>query len=163
MKGVSLRRYSPQEEGVLIPFVIAFWKTHHATTTEEEAKEDIAAWSARKHQLFMIDRDGQAVGFLHLYKRGPNVCWVEDVFVEEVCRGQGIASAAIRMAEEAMRGEGVDAMCMDVVPDNLPALRLYRRLGYDRLSLVTVRKEFEPYETAREEKIAGLVFRVKKF
>ena len=52
---------------------------------------------------------------------------------------------------------------MDVVPDNLPALRLYHRLGYDRLSIVTVRKDFDEFETARTEEIAGLSFRVRKF
>ena len=52
---------------------------------------------------------------------------------------------------------------MDVVPDNLPALRLYHRLGYDRLSIVTVRKDIKPFETERTEKLGGMDFRVKRF
>lgn len=52
---------------------------------------------------------------------------------------------------------------MDVVPDNLPALRLYHRLGYDRLSTVTVRKDMQPFVTERSEQIGGLPFRVKRF
>ena len=88
---------------------------------------------------------------------------MEDIFVAETLRGQGIASAALSQAEDLVRDAGLEALCMDVVPDNLPALRLYHRLGYDRLSLVTVRKDFAPFDTAQTEQIAGLPFRVKQF
>lgn len=43
-----------------------------------------------------------------------------------------------------IRGKpGYTAVCMDVAPRNSSALHLYRELGYDTLSIVTVRKEFE--------------------
>lgn len=95
--------------------------------------------------------------------RGSTVCWIEDIFVEERLRGQGIASEAIRLAEEILRKRGVTGICMDVTPDNIAALKLYHRLGYDRLSTVTVQKDFQPFETDRMERIAGMDFRVKKF
>jgi hypothetical protein len=34
--------------------------------------------------------------------------------------------------------------------------------GYDRLSIITVRKDFEEFETLRTENIAGLPFRVRR-
>ena len=52
---------------------------------------------------------------------------------------------------------------MEVVPDNLPAMRLYHRLGYDRLSLITMRKDDDSFQTERIETIAGLPMRVRKF
>ena len=52
---------------------------------------------------------------------------------------------------------------MEVVPDNLSAMRMYHRLGYDRLSLITMRKDFEDFETERIETIAGLPLRVRHF
>ena len=66
-------------------------------------------------------------------------------------------------AEALVRADGVGALCMDVAADNVPALRLYRRLGFDRLSLITVRKDFEPFENARVERLGGVDFRVKQF
>lgn len=62
--------------------------------------------------------------------RGPVVCWIEDIFVREELRRRGIASAVIGLVEDILRGrEGIEGVCMDVAPDNLTALRLYRRAG----------------------------------
>ncbi len=52
---------------------------------------------------------------------------------------------------------------MEVVPDNLPAMRLYHRLGYDRLSVITMRKDYDEFETERVEHIASLPMRVRHF
>lgn len=160
---ISLKRFSPEDETILVPFIISFWKTHHADTDEANAREDISAWTAENHDLFVIMKSGDPVGFLHLNMRGSTVCWIEDVFVSEEYRRQGIASGAIALAEEILKKRGVKGVSMDVVPDNLPALRLYHRLGYDRLSIVTVRKDFDEFETERTEQIAGLPFRVRRF
>ena len=83
--------------------------------------------------------------------------------MEESLRRQGIASKAIGLVEEILQKRGVKGICMDVVPDNIPALRLYYRLGYDRLSIVTVRKDMHPFATERREQIGGMDFRVKQF
>ena len=160
---IALKRYAPADETALIPFIISFWQAHHAETDEANAREDIDAWTQENHDLFVITKSGDPVGFLHLNMRGSTVCWIEDVFVREDMRCQGIASAAIALAEAILKERGVKGVSMDVVPDNLPALRLYHRLGYDRLSIVTVRKDFDSSETERIEKIAGLPFRVQKF
>lgn len=160
---ISLNPFSPEDENILIPFIISFWRTHHADTDEANAREDIAAWTAENHDLFVIMKSDQPVGFLHLNMRGSTVCWIEDIFVSEEFRRQGIASGAIRLAETLLKERGVKGVSMDVVPDNLPALRLYHRLGYDRLSIITVRKDFDEFETARTEEIAGLPFRVRRF
>ena len=160
---ISLKRFSPEDENLLIPFIISFWNTHHADTDEANARKDITAWTAENHDLFVIMKSGDPVGFLHLNMRGSTVCWIEDIFIAEEHRRQGIASGAIALAEEILKKRGVKGVSMDVVPDNLPALRLYHRLGYDRLSIVTVRKDFDAFETARTEEIASLPFRVRKF
>ena len=160
---VELKRYEPHDEKVMLPFIIAFWQVHHAQTDENNARENISEWTQENHDLFVIMKDGEAVGFLHLNMRGSTVCWIEDVFVCEAHRRRGIAGQAIAQAEEMLKKRGVRGVSMDVVPDNLPALRLYHRLGYDRLSIVTVRKDFDEFETARTEEIAGLSFRVRKF
>lgn len=103
------------------------------------------------------------MGFVHLNWRGATVCWIEDIFVEDSLRRQGIASKAIGLVEEILQKRGVEGICMDVVPDNILALRLYHRLGYDRLSIVTVRKDMHSFATERREQIGGMDFRVKQF
>ncbi len=125
--------------------------------------DSLVDWTREGHILYVIREESRAVGFLHVNKRGDTVYWIEDIYVDAPYRGRGIASTAIGMAERMLYEQGVGSVCMDVVPDNLQALKLYRRLGYDRLSIVTVRKDFEEFETARIEKIGGMEFRVKKF
>lgn len=118
---------------------------------------------AQGHETWVILCDGAQAGFVHICMRDPVVCWIEDIFVREELRRRGIASAAIGLVEKIQRGhESIEGVCMDVMPDNLTALRLYSRLGYDWLSLLTVRKEKRPYEIARTEKIGGPEFQVKK-
>jgi ribosomal protein S18 acetylase RimI-like enzyme len=160
---ITLRPYASGDESLLIPFIISFWRAHHAETDAANAREDIAAWTAENHDLFVIMHSDKPVGFLHLNMRGSTVCWIEDIFVSADYRRRGIASEAIGLAENLLKERGVKGVSMDVVPDNLPALRLYHRLGYDRLSIITVRKDFDEFETARTEEIAGLPFRVRRF
>ena len=160
---IALKVYDGEHEEIILQYIIAFFRTHHSQVDDAQAHEILADWTNEDHEFFYIVGDGKPVGFLHLNMRGPVVCWIEDIFVDENLRKQGIASKAIGLVEVILKKRNVEGICMDVVPDNIPALKLYHRLGYDRLSIVTVRKDFQPFETERTEQIYGLTFRVKQF
>ena len=160
---IALKAYDGEHEEIILRYIASFFHTHHSKIDDAQARGTLANWTDEDHEFFYIIGDGRPVGFLHLHMRGPVVCWIEDIFVDENLRKQGIASKAIGLVEEIMKKRNIEGICMDVVPDNIPALRLYHRLGYDRLSIVTVRKDFQPFETERTEQINGLEFRVKKF
>ena len=160
---IVLKPYDGTSEKAMLRFISAFFRVHHSQVNEAQAREDLASWTKEDHKLYDILGDGTPVGFVHLNWRGATVCWIEDIFVEESFRRQGIASQAIGLVEEVLQKQGVEGICMDVVPDNIPALRLYHRLGYDRLSIVTVRKDMQPFVTERREQIGGMDFRVKQF
>lgn len=75
-------------------------------------------------------------------------------------RGQGIATESIHMAEEIKKSHlGYTSICFDVVPRNTEALRLYHKLGYDNLSMITVRKELYENHRDKAEIFLGLDFR----
>ena len=160
---IVLKSYDGTSEKAMVRFIIAFFRAHHSQIDEAQAKEDLADWIKEDHELYDILGDGTPVGFVHLNWRGATVCWIEDIFVEDSFRRQGIASKAIGLVEEELQKRGVEGICMDVVPDNISALRLYHRLGYDRLSIITVRKDMQPFATERREQIGGMDFRVKQF
>lgn len=161
---VDLTEFSPERDTeALAPFVVSFWETHHDAVALQKARDMLIRWTEGEYRLYVIRRDGQAVGFLRAHASSPCVCWIDDLFVDAPLRGQGIASAAIARFEEATALQGVRSFCMEVVPDNLPALRLYHRLGYTRLSLVTVRKDLDGFETERVETIGGMPLRVRRF
>ena len=160
---IILKPYDGTSEKTMLRSISAFFRVHHSQVDEAQAREVLADWIKEDHELYDILGDGAPVGFVHLNWRGATVCWIEDIFVEEGLRRQGIASKAIGLVEELLQKRGVEGICMDVVPDNIPALRLYHRLGYDRLSIVTVRKDMQPFATERREQIGGMDFRVKQF
>lgn len=160
---IKLNRYDSTSEKTMLRSIIAFFRVHHSQVNDTEAREVLADWTKEDHELYDILGDGMPVGFVHLNWRGAAVCWIEDIFVEEGLRRQGIASKAIGLVEDVLQKRGVEGICMDVIPDNIPALRLYHHLGYDRLSIVTVRKDMQPFATERREQIGGMDFRVKRF
>ena len=160
---VSLIPYSPEFESTLAGFVVSFWNVHHSNVSIDEARHTLTEWTAEDHSLFVILLDHAAVGFIRTHNTSPTVCWIDDLYVDVPYRGRGIATEAIRQTEAALRKRGCRSFCMEVVPDNLPAVRLYHRLGYDRLSLITMRKDDESFENERIENIAGLPLRVRKF
>lgn len=76
-------------------------------------------------------------------------------------RGQGIASKAIALAEqEAQKIPGIEAMSLQVVTRNEAAMRLYHKLGYDTMSMVTLRKEFGENHRDQEAEFLGMTFQI---
>ena len=146
---IILRPYDGTSEKTMLRSISAFFHVHHSKINEAQARKNLASWTKEEHELYDILGDGIPVGFVHLNWRGATVCWIEDIFVEDSLRRQGIASKAIGLVEEILQKRGVEGICMDVVPDNILALRLYHRLGYDRLSIVTVRKDMHSFATER--------------
>lgn len=119
----------------------------------ESAVKTLWDWISDGHELYVIELNEKTVGFLHIGYRGGNVAWIEDIFVDETMRRKGIATEAIKLAEELIKSKpGYDAVCLEVVPRNLDAMRLYHKLGYDSLNLITVRKEL--YDNNSDKKIA---------
>ncbi|MBQ3079885.1 MAG: GNAT family N-acetyltransferase [Clostridia bacterium] len=159
----ALVLYDNFQEESLIPFIISFWNVHHSQMTPEQAKESLREWVQDPYRLYVITCDSQAAGFLRTHASSSTVCWIDDIYVDLPYRGKGVASNAIGMFETEMRKEGYTSFCMEVVPDNLPAMRLYHRLGYDRLSMVVMRKDSDAFKSERIETIAGLEMRVRHF
>lgn len=148
---VTLVPFSAGDLPVAIPWVADFYEFHQslvlapAALTEAErqsAARTLSEWQAEGHALYIIRAGTTPVGFLHIAFRGPIVAWLEDIYVAPPHRGQGLAAAAIAQAEAIIRNiPQYTAICIDVVPRNAAALRLYHRLGYTSLSMITLRKE----------------------
>ena len=149
---------------------VARFDGHHAALVGvedspelSEARETVAAWQAEDHELYVIEVGGSDVGFVHLWFKGPIVVWVEDLWVDEDQRGRGIASATFEALEAFVASEHpeVEAISLDVAPRNEDALRLYHRLGYDAISLVTLRKTVRGKDRReRRERFLGREFRL---
>jgi GNAT superfamily N-acetyltransferase len=61
---------------------------------------------------------------------GSEDCWIEDVYVADAARGQGLGRALVEAALERARARGCGRAELDVDVVNAPARALYGSLGF---------------------------------
>lgn len=79
--------------------------------------------------------EGKAAGYmvvtlgfsLEFHGRGA---WVDEIYVREAWRGQGLGRASLAFAEELGRRAGIKALRLEVDRGNARAQRLYRATGF---------------------------------
>lgn len=165
---IKLIAYDNSFETITLKYISEFFGFHHSLVfnieTENNDNSDncstLLEWLTHPNALFVILSDDVCVGFVRINFRGPNVAWIEDIFVDSERRCQGIASAAISEVESIVRNiPGYTAVCLDVSPRNENALRLYHKLGFIDLSLITLRKEFRDGHRDKSVNLLGLNLR----
>lgn len=174
--GIRLFEYLPAADGgdgtdagKACCLIKRFWLEHNGETqTDAEARADLCAWTAEGHRFFFIlPKDGaelSPVGFAHLGSRGAAADWLEDLFILPEFQGRGIGSEAIKLLESTVK-QYSESMYIEAAARNERAIRLYRRLGYDCLNTITIRKDFEPekFETLHKETLLGETFGVRRY
>ncbi len=166
---IELIPYNSELKKDLIIWIADFYQFHASLldkkielseTDYKQSEETLKNWLQPSNELYLIKLNQSIVGFLHIGYRGENVAWIEDIYVDRDYRNKGIATKAIFLAEEIIKShKGFTSICFDVVPRNIAALKLYYKLGYDTLSMITIRKELYDNNREKTEKIMGLDFR----
>ena len=143
--GIRLFEYLPAADGgdgtdagKACCLIKRFWLEHNGETqTDAEARADLCAWTAD---------------------------WLEDLFILPEFQGRGIGSEAIKLLESTVK-QYSESMYIEAAARNERAIRLYRKLGYDCLNTVTIRKDFEPekFETLHKETLLGETFDVRRY
>lgn len=93
--------------------------------------------SKRESVIFLALDDRQGLGFVQLYPSFSSVAmqriWiVNDLFVSPPARGQGVAEALLRRAEQLARETHARRLELSTATDNLAAQQLYEKLGWQR-------------------------------
>jgi ribosomal protein S18 acetylase RimI-like enzyme len=73
---------------------------------------------------------GSQPGFADRLRAGDSALLTDLIVVEEA-RGRGIGTRLVQDALEVARALGSTRLSLEVRRDNLPALRIYRRLGFE--------------------------------
>lgn len=153
------------ERDIACLLIKEFWKEHNDyEQSSEESNSNLKEWTKEGHKFYLIKLENQFVGFVHLGNRGVEIDWLEDIFVLPKYQGNGIGRKAISLVENIVR-QYSDSLYIEAAAQNINAIRLYHRIGYDRLNTITVRKDFYPdkYEIISNESIHDLDFCIKKF
>ena len=92
--------------------------------------------------LLVADMEGKLIGqiFIQLHtvsadpKRIPRTAYLYSFRVRPEYRNMGIGSSLVTMAEDTLREKAFHRALIGVAKENLDALRLYQRLGYEILA-----------------------------
>lgn len=163
MSEVELKLYNNEKEKAL-NLIKNFWMCHNgAKVSEEEAKEELCSWIDEGHKFFFINFEGEQVGFVPLGSRGAKCDWLEDLFVLPRFQNKGIGSKAIELVENIVKEYSI-SLYIEAAARNESAIRLYRKLGYDCLNTITIRKDFpeEKFESVRKEMLYDMDFEIRK-
>lgn len=161
---IALQKYE-NEAQLAKELIRGFWLAHgDYVITDEEAAENLAAWTDKGHVFYFILKEEIPIGFVHLGSRGAEVDWIEDLFVLPEYQGNGYGSHAIALVEAEIKKYS-ESVYLEVAARNFGAMKLYHRLGYHCLNTVTLRKDFQPenFEVIRIEELLGYPLEVKKY
>ncbi len=105
--------------------------------SEESLRETVAGLLEDPATEFLLGaaEDGQPVGVGQLRYRmsvwtGAEDCWLEDLYVRERRRRQGVGRALVTAALQRARARGCRRIELDVQEDNEEALGLYTGVGF---------------------------------
>lgn len=127
--------------------------------TDVQSIETLHNW-VEEGTIYNIFLDDKIAGFFFVRFGGQNVAWLEDLFILEQYRGEGIGKFAMKKLDELMIEKKVVAMFVDVIPRNTSALRLYRTCGFDHLNLIQLRKNYDKkLDKSDNIEILGLNFK----
>lgn len=129
--------------------------------TDEQSKETLKYWR-EQGTIYNVFLDSEPVGFFYVRFGGQNAAWLEDLFILEQYRGNGIGKFAMKKLDELMVEKQVAAMFVDVIPRNTSAIKLYRECGFDHLNLIQLRKNYDK-RLNKADDVELLGFNFKKY
>ncbi len=126
----------------------------------------------RMAELFDLDGDAshvavrgdESVGLVNLGLRGRRG-WIGGMGVVPSERRAGVGEMLMQAAHESAADRGATEVWLEVITSNEPAIRLYEKLGYERvrdLEVWTVAAEGAPASSAHEAAARGAHARVRE-
>ncbi len=115
---------------------------------ELEAKSSVTVQTllkriARGYMIYLIYTDEQFVGEMNfvidppqLLKKEPGSAWFGITIGEASARGKGVGVKAMQYLEDEIRMAGCSRIELGVFEYNVPAIRLYKKMGYREIGRI---------------------------
>jgi ribosomal protein S18 acetylase RimI-like enzyme len=143
---VIIRSASPQDANSIARLIV-----EHAAASSERSpltSDYVAQYlTSAMSQILLAEQYDRVIGLLSyslrpdLYHAG-NVCLIEELVVESSRRGHGVGSALLTELLSRLTAAGCVEVALAVMPDNAPAIRLYRKHGLTEEALL-LEKHFQ--------------------
>ncbi|MDR1453766.1 MAG: GNAT family N-acetyltransferase [Candidatus Margulisbacteria bacterium] len=133
-ENISLRHGTEADAELLLEFIHALAEYEHLTVTSdaETLRQDV--FLNKRAEVIFADIAGQPAGlvlFFFTYSTfsGRKVIYVEDIFVKEVFRGQGVGRELLRCVARLAVEQNCDRLDWAALSWNKPAQDFYKKLG----------------------------------
>jgi ribosomal protein S18 acetylase RimI-like enzyme len=107
--------------------------TPQPSTLSEQTLRAVLDNSASR--LYLLEEEGRVVGMLTLgiyVSPTGSKGWIEDVVVDDACRGRGYGRMLVAHAIEEARKAGVTQLMLTSNPLRVAANKLYQAMGFEK-------------------------------
>lgn len=135
MPEVTISRATVSDIDDLVPLV-ELYRAFYKQPANDKTHQYVTDRLTRNEAVVFIARlDGVAVGFTMIYPTYSTVAlapiWLlNDLYVDESARGNGIATQLMETAEQGARDAGAARIWLRTAHDNTPAQALYEGRGW---------------------------------
>lgn len=130
---MMIRPARQKDTKVLAAFENAVFETNQLS--QRSFRELIAKRSAEA--LVAVDECGNIMGYsLVLYRKGSRSCRLYSLATHPGFRNRGVAKTLLAASEQTAVIRNCLSMRLEVRKDNLPAQRLYQKLGYVEFGMI---------------------------
>jgi len=77
-----------------------------------------------------LEEHQEPCGYIY-YSTEAKEAFIESIFLEEKCRGKGIATNVLNGLEAELKIKDFDCIRLHVFTHNVAAINLYKKLGYE--------------------------------
>jgi ribosomal protein S18 acetylase RimI-like enzyme len=134
--GITLRRATLDDLDQLAPLFDAYRRFYAQRADLQRARDFLRERLERgESAILLAELGGNVAGFTQLYPMFSSVrtarIWIlNDLFVAEGARRQGVANALLDGAAQFAREQGAAGVMLETSRDNAPARALYRAAGW---------------------------------
>lgn len=135
--GITLRRATLDDLDTLAPLFDAYRRFYAQPGDVARARDFLQERLQRDESAVLLaELDGRPAGFTQLYPMFSSVrtarIWIlNDLFVDENARRNGVAHALLDAAAQFAREQGAAGLMLETTRDNAPARALYRAAGWN--------------------------------
>jgi GNAT superfamily N-acetyltransferase len=121
----------------LIALMRQYYEYDHLFFDEQRARSALQA-IVTNHlygQVYLIHCEQEIIGYLVVtfgfsLEYGGRDAFVDELYIQEQYRGQGIGKQSLQFAEGICREQGIQALHLEVERENINAQAVYRKEGY---------------------------------
>ena len=144
-----IRKLTENDRDLYIRLAEEFYSSdavlHPIPRTYIERTADEALQSDAYAEIYLLECEGEPAGYgltarTFSQEAGGSVLWIEELYIREQFRSRGLGSEFFAYVEKKYEGRAA-RFRLEVEEDNVRAISLYKRLGYEVLDYTQMIKE----------------------